>query len=160
MSQLWPQDVLQNKVILFVTDSSSWYYLFNNHHILQLRPETVAVRRRMNMMSDDDGQMIPRDDCSPSLTFALQLMKNPGITSTNRGSRREMVWLVGREWACIAVEREYVGIMQCSFSLVTVVVIATARGENGCTDIISRHCEIPVWSDDDAGNPLNQCARR
>ena len=36
-------------------------------------------------------------------------------------SRPEMVWW---ECSCVAVEREYVGIMQCSFSLVTAVVIA------------------------------------
>ena len=36
----------------------------------------------------------------------------------------KVVLLVGRECACVAVEREYVGIMQCSFSLATAVVIA------------------------------------
>ena len=32
--------------------------------------------------------------------------------------------LVRRECACVALKREYVGIMQCSFSLVTAEVIA------------------------------------
>ena len=36
----------------------------------------------------------------------------------------EVVWLVRRECTCLAVEWEYVGIMQCSFSLVMAVVIA------------------------------------
>ena len=39
-------------------------------------------------------------------------------------SRPEMVKLVGWECAYIAVEREYVEIMQCSFSLVKAAVIA------------------------------------
>ena len=53
--------------------------LFNDGHVLQLRSETVAVRRRMNMVLDYyDGQMIPGDDCGLNfLTFALQLRKTP-----------------------------------------------------------------------------------
>ena len=56
-----------------------WFYLFNDGHVLQLRVETVAIRRRMNMISDDyDGQMMPGDECGPNfLTFVLQLRKNP-----------------------------------------------------------------------------------
>ena len=30
----------------------------------------------------------------------------------------------------------------------------TALGGNGCTDIVSPNCDIPVWSDDGAGNSL------
>ena len=53
--------------------------LFNDGHVQHLRLETVAVRTRMNMISDDyDGQMIPRDECGPNfLTFVLQLRKAP-----------------------------------------------------------------------------------
>ena len=53
-------------------------------HVLQLRPETVAVRRRMNMvLGDYDGQMIPGDECRLNfLTFVLQLRKNSWKTST------------------------------------------------------------------------------
>ena len=37
--------------------------IFNEDHVLQLRSEIVAVRKQMNMVSDDDVQMIPRDEC-------------------------------------------------------------------------------------------------
>ena len=55
------------------------YYLFNDGHVLYFRSETVAVRRRMNIVSDDYGdQMMPEEECSPNfLTFVLQLRKNP-----------------------------------------------------------------------------------
>ena len=56
------------------------------------------------------------------------------------------------ECVCVAVEREYVGIKKCSFSLVTAVVIAQEK----LTALIlsPASCEILVWSDDDAGNSL------
>ena len=35
-----------------------WLILFNDDHVIQLRDETVAVRRRMYMVLDNyDGQM-------------------------------------------------------------------------------------------------------
>ena len=45
--------------------------LFNYGHILQLRSETVAIRRRMNMISGVyDAEIIPGDECDPNfLTF-------------------------------------------------------------------------------------------
>ena len=64
----------------YLTDWLIDWYLFNDDLALQLRTETFAVRRRMNMFSDDyDGQMIPGDECSSNfLTFASQFRKNPG----------------------------------------------------------------------------------
>ena len=63
-----------------------WFYLFNDGHVLQLRSETVAVRRRMNMLLYDyDGQMIPGDECGLKfLTFVVQLRKNPRKASTRK----------------------------------------------------------------------------
>ena len=51
--------------------------IFNDGQVLFLRSETVAVHRRMNIISDDyDGQMIPEDECGPNfLTVVLQLRK-------------------------------------------------------------------------------------
>ena len=37
-------------------DAAVLFYLFNDGHILQLRPETVAVHRRIRNDLDDDGQ--------------------------------------------------------------------------------------------------------
>ena len=53
---------------------------FNDGHVLQLKPETVAVRRRKgNVLDDYDGQMVSGDKCGLNfLTFVLQLRKNPG----------------------------------------------------------------------------------
>ena len=55
-------------------------YLFSDGHVLHVRSETFAVRRRMNMVSDDyNGQMVLGDECGPNfLTFILLLWKNPG----------------------------------------------------------------------------------
>ena len=55
-------------------------YLFSDGHVLHVRSETFAVRRRMNMFSDDyNGQMVLGDKCGPNfLTFILLLRKNPG----------------------------------------------------------------------------------
>ena len=55
-------------------------FLFNDGHVRHLRPETVAVRRRMrNDLNDYDGQMVPGDKCGLNfLTFALHLRENPG----------------------------------------------------------------------------------
>ena len=61
-----------------------WYYLYNDGHLLHLRPETVAVRRLMNMVSNDyDGQMIP------GTNVVLELRKNPEQTSTRKLIRPE-----------------------------------------------------------------------
>ena len=49
--------------------------LFNDGHILQLWSETVAVRRRINMVLDG-GKMVPGDEYGLNfLTFVLQLRK-------------------------------------------------------------------------------------
>ena len=56
----------------------------------------------------------------------------------------EMVWLVRREWACVEVEREYVGIMQCSFSLVMVVVIAQHEDKMTALILSPTNCKIRV----------------
>ena len=55
-------------------------YLFNDGHVLQLRPETVVFRRRMrNVLDDYDGQMVSGDKCDLNfLTFVFQLNENPG----------------------------------------------------------------------------------
>ena len=47
---------------------------------MHLRPETVAIRRRMgNGLDDYDDQMLTRDKCGPNfLTFVLELKENPG----------------------------------------------------------------------------------
>ena len=51
--------------------------LFNDRNVLHPRPDTVAFRRRMSMVLDDDGQMIPGDECDPNfLTFVSQLREN------------------------------------------------------------------------------------
>ena len=59
-----------------------------------------------------------------------------------------MVWPVRRKCLRIAVEREYVGIMQCSFSLVMAVVIAQCyyvfheTSWESASKIIARHRNI------------------
>ena len=79
-------------MVLVRNSTKDWlidlYYLFNDGYILQLRSETVAVRRRMNMISEDyDGQMIPGNECDTNfLTFVLQLSKNLG--KPQLGNRR------------------------------------------------------------------------
>ena len=58
-------------------------YLFNDGHVLHLRPETVAVHSRMRNGFDDYVQMVPRDKCVLNfLTFILQLRETPEKTST------------------------------------------------------------------------------
>ena len=48
--------------------------LFNDGRVLQLRSESVAVRRRMIY----DGHMIAEDECGLNfLTFVLRLRENP-----------------------------------------------------------------------------------
>ena len=56
------------------------FLLFNDSHVLHLRPEIVAVRRRMrNDFDDYDGRMVSRDKCDLTfLIFILQLRENPG----------------------------------------------------------------------------------
>ena len=56
------------------------YFLFNEDHVLHLRPETFAVLGRINMvLEDNDGQMIPGDECGLNfLTIVLQLVENLG----------------------------------------------------------------------------------
>ena len=52
--------------------------LFNDGHVLHLRPETVVIHRQKNMVLDDDcdSQMISRDECNLNfLTFILKLRK-------------------------------------------------------------------------------------
>ena len=63
--------------------------LFNDGHVLHLSWETVAARRRMNIVLDDyDGQMILGDECDLHLlTFVLQLRKNSGKISTRKMTR-------------------------------------------------------------------------
>ena len=88
----------------------NWYYLFNNGHVLQLRSETVAVRRRMDLILDYDGQMIFGDECgllfphTPSSVSFYRLLvvggiswhlsyswrKAPGKTSTRKSTRSGM----------------------------------------------------------------------
>ena len=46
------------------------------------------------------------------------------------------------------------GIMKCSFSLVTVVVIAQCYEKMAALIMSPANCEIPVLSDDGAGNLL------
>ena len=57
--------------------------LFNGCHVLQLRPETVALRRRMRSgFVNYDGQIVSGDKYDLNfLTFVLHLMEN---TSTRR----------------------------------------------------------------------------
>ena len=54
-------------------------YLFNDGHILHLRSETVAVRRRMIMVLDDtDGQMTPGPGTRLKFTeILLAIKENP-----------------------------------------------------------------------------------
>ena len=63
--------------------------VFNDGHLLHVRSEAVAVRRRLNMVLDDyEGQMIPGYECGLHfLTFVLHLRKNPGETSTRKLTR-------------------------------------------------------------------------
>ena len=63
-----------------VKNMGCFVILFNDGHVLQLRPETVAVLRRMrNGLDDYDGQMVSGDKCGLNfLTFVLQLRDNPG----------------------------------------------------------------------------------
>ena len=54
------------------------FLLFNDGHILHLRPETVAVHRWMRNRFDD-GQMIPGDKYGLNFPiFVLQLRENSG----------------------------------------------------------------------------------
>ena len=56
-----------------------YFILFNDGNVLQLKSETVAVRRRRNGLNDYDGQMQSRGKCDLNfLTFVLQLRENPG----------------------------------------------------------------------------------
>ena len=68
--------VIVRELVLFCL----FVYLFNDGHILHLRSETVAVRRRMIMVLDDnDGQMTPGEERGLNLLkFCLQLRKTPG----------------------------------------------------------------------------------
>ena len=54
--------------------------LFNDDHVLELRPDTVIVHRWMgNSLDDYDGQMVSRDKSGLNfLTFVSQLRENPG----------------------------------------------------------------------------------
>ena len=56
------------------------FFLFNDGHVLQLRPETVAARRRMKDGLDYyDSQMVSGDKYGLNfLTFVLQLREIPG----------------------------------------------------------------------------------
>ena len=52
------------------------FLLFNDCHVLQLRPETVAVHRRMrNGLDDYNSQMVSGLNF---LTFVVQLRENTG----------------------------------------------------------------------------------
>ena len=53
-----------------------------------------------------------------------------------------MAWLADRECACVAVDREYVGTMQCSFSVVTAVVIAQHVEKMAALILSPANCEI------------------
>ena len=56
--------------------------VFNDGHVLHLRSETFAVRRRMIYGLQDtvhDGHMIAGDECGLNfLTFVVRLGENPG----------------------------------------------------------------------------------
>ena len=79
---MWPS--VLSFVCLFVS-----VLLFNDGHVLQLRPETLTVHRRMgNGLDDYDGQIISRNKYGLNfLTFILQLRENSGKTST-----RKLAW--------------------------------------------------------------------
>ena len=59
-------------------------FCYLTSHVLQLRSETVVVRRRMIYGLGDnlyDGHMITGEECGPYfLTFVLQLRENSGKT--------------------------------------------------------------------------------
>ena len=63
-----------------LSGSTVFDILFNDGPVLLLRPETVAIRRRMgNGLDEYNGQMLSGDKCDLNfLTFVLQLRKNPG----------------------------------------------------------------------------------
>ena len=63
------------------SDSDGAGILFNDGHVLQLRSESIAIYRWMNMTLEDyDCQMIPGDTCGlnflPCLTVEGKLEKN------------------------------------------------------------------------------------
>ena len=70
--------------------------------VLHLKSQTVAVRRRMNMVSDDyDGQMIPGDECglhflifviSFSFPFLLLVFLSPFLSSNGSCFSSELFW--------------------------------------------------------------------
>ena len=59
------------------------FILFHDGYVLQLRAETVAVRRRIrNGLDDYDSQMVYGDKCDLNfLKFVLHLRENPGKKS-------------------------------------------------------------------------------
>ena len=60
-------------------------FLFNDGYVLHIRSENVAIRRWLNIVSEDyGGQMTPGDECDSNfLTFVLQLSMSdsPGDVS-------------------------------------------------------------------------------
>ena len=74
-----------------------WFVvLFNDGHVLQLRPETVAVRRRIGNDFDDDGQMVSGDKCGLNfLTFVLHLREKPG-KNLNQETDPTGIWIRAR----------------------------------------------------------------
>ena len=70
---MMPSIILNKLVIIEKT------FFYNDGHVLQLRPETVAIHRRMsNGLDDYDGQMVSGNKLGLNLmTFVLQLRENP-----------------------------------------------------------------------------------
>ena len=60
--------------------------LFNDGHVLHLRSETIAVRRRMrNDLDDYDGQMVSRGKCGLNfLTLSFSWRKTPWKKNLNQ----------------------------------------------------------------------------
>ena len=74
--------------------------LFNNGHVLHLRPETVSVDGWGMVLDDYDSQMVSRDNCLNFLTFVLQLRKN-SRKNLNQETHPTGIWtgpLDERQW--------------------------------------------------------------
>ena len=96
-----PRYLLYNYVIFkvfFYTNNPTWWssvvwyysYLFNDGHVLHLRPDTVAVRRRMNMVFDDydDQRYLGTNVAQISWHLSYSWGKTPEKTSAGKWSDR------------------------------------------------------------------------
>ena len=124
--------------------------------VLYVRSETVAVRRRMNMVSNDyEGQIIPGDECRPNfLACGLQSRKNPGKPSIRdrnqaRCTRGIDVTTRPRRWLFIIYSRISVNLEQRHIRVTRqgsdLVVYLSSRFHTCTSSLSSKHCNVAPY---------------